>query len=99
MKRRAARALGRPEPSAKHHATKAAPHPAPPREPVPPTPHVPFLLDDSPSAGEHGERRSRAARSDTFVGTSGSHTPAADTRAEEPFGEIGPGPAFEPDPA
>ena len=63
-----------------------------------PTPHVSFLGDDAPDASEHGER-APAPREDTLLGTSGSHTPAPDERAEEPFGELAPSAAAEGDDA
>lgn len=46
-----------------------------------------FLDADVADGHEHGEREDAAPREDALVGTSGSHTPLPDTRAEEPFGE------------
>ena len=60
-------------------------------------PHVPFLEADSAdttATREHGER-GVAPREETLVGTSGSHTPGPDLRAEEPFGELPAGAATE----
>lgn len=50
-------------------------------------PHVPFLDEDAENALEHGER-APTAHEDELVGTSGSHSAAADERAEEPYGEL-----------
>jgi len=59
---------------------------------VPRTPaHGAFLDDDVANGHEHGERADAAPREDALIGTAGTHSPAPDTRAEEPFGEIAPG--------
>lgn len=44
---------------------------------------------DAPDAHEHGEREGGSTREDDLIGTSGSHTPKADLRAEEPSCELG----------
>ena len=54
------------------------------------TPHPSFLDDDVADGHEHGERMDGALREDELAGTSGSHAPPRDTRAEEPFGEVAP---------
>lgn len=51
--------------------------------------HAPFLGDDSPDALEHGERPPGQAREDALLGTSSTHSRQPDSRAEEPYGEIG----------
>ncbi len=62
-------------------AASRSPGPGAPRAPA----HVPFIEDDALADGhEHGERADTAPRQDDLVGTSGSHTPAPDARAEEP---------------
>lgn len=53
-----------------------------------PTTHVPFLLEDVADAHEHGERDGTKPREEALIGTAGSHTPAPDTRAEEPSGDL-----------
>lgn len=54
------------------------------------TPHRSFLDDDVADGHEHGERMDGVLREDELVGTSSSHAPPPDTRAEEPFGEVAP---------
>jgi hypothetical protein len=51
-------------------------------------PHAAFLDAADVDAHEHGEHARDEPREDDLIGTSGSHTPAADTRAEEPYGEL-----------
>lgn len=66
-----------------------APEAAP--EAVPGGPRTPshgVLPDDGADAHEHGERASGKPREESLIGTAGSHTPAPDTRAEEPFGDL-----------
>lgn len=53
-------------------------------------PHGSFLDDAVADGHEHGEGADAAPREDSLIGTAGSHTPATDTRAEEPCGEIAP---------
>ena len=57
---------------------------------VPRTPQHGFLEDDVASGHEHGERSDAAPREDALIGSAGSHTPAPDSRAEEPSGEVTP---------
>jgi hypothetical protein len=60
--------------------------------PVPGTrPHGTFLDDGDVDAHEHGEGPEETRREDALVGTSGSHTPSADRRPEEPAGEAAAG--------
>ena len=49
-----------------------------------PGPRDPFLDEDVADGHEHGERTEEVPREDPLIGTSGSHTPPPDTRAEEP---------------
>jgi hypothetical protein len=50
-------------------------------------PHVPFLNEDARDAHEHGERAS-TPREEELIGSSGTHSPETDERAEEPHGEL-----------
>ena len=53
-------------------------------------PHGSFLDDAIVDGHEHGERADAAPREDSLIDATGSHSPATDTRAEEPCGEIAP---------
>ena len=52
-----------------------------------PEPHDLFLDEDVADGHEHGERTEEVRREDPLIGTSGSHTPPPDTRADEPANE------------
>jgi hypothetical protein len=52
------------------------------------TPHGAFLDGAGEDAHEHGERLEDTRREDALVGTSGTHTPSANLRPEEPAGEL-----------
>jgi hypothetical protein len=54
-------------------------------------PHGTFLDDAGEDAHEHGEGSAETRREDALVGTSGSHTPSADRRPEEPAGDVAAG--------
>jgi hypothetical protein len=69
--------------------------PAIPDKPEGHEPHVAFLGDDDSDAREHGER-APSPRSDGLDGTSSTHGPADDTRADEPAGEPAPDASIEP---
>lgn len=70
------------------HASKTATSAREAPQPVAaPTPAHGVLLDDVADAHEHGERADQP-REESLLGTAGSHTPRADTRAEEPFGDL-----------
>ena len=68
---------------------KTASPPTAPLDAAPITVHARFLGDESPDALEHGERPPGEAREDALLGTSSTHSPQPDSRAEEPYGEIG----------
>lgn len=70
------------------HRRKPQNPPLAPADVAQPTPHVAFFEDDSPDAVEHGERGATRAREDSLLGTAGTHTPAVDARAAEPFDEL-----------
>jgi hypothetical protein len=50
-----------------------------------------FLDGGGEDAHEHGEGLEETRREDALVGTSGTHTPGADRRPEEPAGELAAG--------
>ena len=54
------------------------------------TPHRSFLDHDVADGHEHGERMDGLPHEDELAGTSSSHSPPPNTRAEEPFGEVAP---------
>ena len=45
--------------------------------------------DDVTEVHEHGEHADAAPRQDALIGTTGSHAPSPDLRAEEPSADIG----------